>query len=500
MDWTTLIFISSGLFLGCSLGANDAANVFGTAVGSRMVKFSTAAIVASIFVILGATISGAGTVRSLGALGNINELGGSFIVALSAAITVVWMTRLQPPVSTGQAIIGAIVGWNLFSGTTTDTAVLTSIASSWVLGPVLSAITAIILYLLVKKTLDIFKPHLLDLDRATRIGLVLAGAFGSYSLGANNIGNVMGVFVNSSPFSDVSVAGFTLSSIQQLFLIGGLAIASGIFLFSRKAMMTIGTKMMPLTPITAWIVVMAHSIVLFLFSSESLEYFLASNGLPTIPLVPISSSQVIVGAIVGIGLLKGGQQLQWGVLLRIVRSWFTTPPIAMLVCLLMLTLAQNLFNITVYSQVNFRMTQAVMTQAVGLQNFSWQEKQNLKHLQWQTFEGSENFSHVLQEKASITDPEQLKTLISLSQLSPLKVQMHKLDGNWILALQQEQLAALQTLDGKIFEYRWQLENALKEQSLQWQPLPDTVLNKQSNNELYAQLDYLFNRLATNDRE
>ncbi|HIO60454.1 MAG TPA: inorganic phosphate transporter, partial [Deltaproteobacteria bacterium] len=35
LDPSVLIFLSSGLFLGWSLGANDAANVFGTAVGSR---------------------------------------------------------------------------------------------------------------------------------------------------------------------------------------------------------------------------------------------------------------------------------------------------------------------------------------------------------------------------------------------------------------------------------------------------------------------------------
>ena len=45
MDYSFLFFISSGLFLGWSLGANDAANIFGTAVGTKMVKFKTAAII-----------------------------------------------------------------------------------------------------------------------------------------------------------------------------------------------------------------------------------------------------------------------------------------------------------------------------------------------------------------------------------------------------------------------------------------------------------------------
>ena len=54
MGITGLIFLSSGLFLGWSLGANDASNIFGTAVGTKMVKFNTAAVIASVFVILGA--------------------------------------------------------------------------------------------------------------------------------------------------------------------------------------------------------------------------------------------------------------------------------------------------------------------------------------------------------------------------------------------------------------------------------------------------------------
>ena len=60
MDVSVLVFLAGGLFLGWSLGANDAANVFGTAVGTRMVKFGLAAAVCSLFVILGAVISGAG--------------------------------------------------------------------------------------------------------------------------------------------------------------------------------------------------------------------------------------------------------------------------------------------------------------------------------------------------------------------------------------------------------------------------------------------------------
>ena len=125
-------FLISGLFLGWSLGANDASNAFGTAVGTRMVRFKTAAFVASIFVILGAVIEGAGPAKTLNELGAVNALAGSFIVALSAAVSVTIMTRSKLPVSTSQSIIGAIIGWNLFAGVPTDLNLLGKIVSTWI--------------------------------------------------------------------------------------------------------------------------------------------------------------------------------------------------------------------------------------------------------------------------------------------------------------------------------------------------------------------------------
>ena len=141
MEIAVLIFLSSGLFLGWSLGANDAANVFGTAVGTRMVKFGTAAFVCSLFVLLGAVLSGAGAAHTLGKLGAVNALGGSFMAACSAAVTVYGMTRAGLPVSTSQAIVGAIIGWNLYSGFPTDTASLMKSVGTWVACPLLAGVT-----------------------------------------------------------------------------------------------------------------------------------------------------------------------------------------------------------------------------------------------------------------------------------------------------------------------------------------------------------------------
>lgn len=132
-----LLFLSSGLFLGWSLGANDAANIFGSAVGSKMIKFSVAVFIASIFVILGSFIQGSGASNTLGELGSVNAIGGAFTVALCAGLTVFWMTKLQLPVSSSQGVIGAIIGWNFYSGNPTDMSVLGKIVGAWVAGPIL---------------------------------------------------------------------------------------------------------------------------------------------------------------------------------------------------------------------------------------------------------------------------------------------------------------------------------------------------------------------------
>ncbi len=350
MEISVLLFLTSGLFLGWALGANDAANVFGTAVGTRMIRFSTAAAICSVFVILGAVSSGAGAAETLGKLGAVDALPGAFMAAFSAALSVYLMTKAGLPVSTTQAIVGAIVGWNLFSGTATDPSSLTKILATWVVCPFLAAVIAVGLFKVTTAALRIANLHLLRIDAYTRAGLLIAGAFGSYSLGANNIGNVVGVFIPTSPFTDFTFAGLmTFTSIEQLFLLGAVAIAIGVMTYSKPVMMTVGSGLAPLSPIAAWVVVMAHSIVLFLFASQGLEQFLASHGLPTIPLVPVSSSQAVVGAVLGIAFLRGGRGVRWRVLGGIGTGWIAAPTIAGVVCFIGLYFMQNVFDQTVHS-------------------------------------------------------------------------------------------------------------------------------------------------------
>jgi len=481
-----LLFLSSGLFLGWSLGANDAANVFGTAVGTRMVKFRSAAIVCSIFIILGATISGAGATHTLGRLGAVNTLAGSFTVALAAALTTFWMTRLKIPVSTSQSIVGAIIGWNLYSSSVTDGDSLTRITITWVTCPILTGIVAVVLFILVRWIVHVGKPHLLRLDYLTRLGLLVVGAFGSYALGANNIANVMGVFVPDNPFHDISFFGLvTFSGTQQFFFLGAMAISVGVFTYSDRVMRTVGGGLVRLSPISALVVVLAQSITLFLFASERLEHLLASLGLPTFPLVPVSSSQAVIGAIVGISLFKGAG-IRYRVLGNISLGWIATPVLAGVVAFLLLFFMDNVFDQKVSRSVEYRFDSAVVEELskrgivdVGLESFHSRSFTNAVGLKRDL------------EKTTGLAANELATVLALTQVGRWKIDpgliAREVDTHWITP---GQLDALRALSGREYEHFWQFQEGLASGSPQWQKRTQSTVNKIWNKELEIKLSFL----------
>ena len=477
-------FLSSGLFLGWSLGANDASNVFGTAVGTKMLRFRTAAIYCSIFVILGAVISGAGASHTLGKLGSVNAVAGAFIVAFAAAISVYLMTLARYPVSTSQAIVGAIVGWNLFSGSLTDYNSLTKIVVTWVACPVLSAIISMILYKLVVFCLTRANIHMFKLDSITRYGLLLGGIFGSYSLGANNIANVMGVFVPVSPFSDISIFGqFRLTSAQQLFFLGGVAISVGVFTYSKRVMETVGEGIMELSPVAAFVAVWSHSIVLFLFASQGLESFLIRHGLPSIPLVPVSSSQAIVGAVIGMGLLKGGKGIRWRVVGGITSGWITTPIIAALISFISLFFLQNVFQQKTYRPVSYVLTIEAMerVRSAGIST------DKLGNLFGKDFPDATSFKKALSKNTTLTPEEQevVMTSAEIDEMDVTKERISRISADWFSEAQGK---ALHELEGREFIHKWQLNEALAEISPQWQFRKN---DKEHNKNLQNKLSYIY---------
>jgi len=384
--------------------------------------------------------------------------------------------------------VGAIIGWNFFSGSLTNYNTLTKIVITWIACPILSAVIALILYKILVLGIYRMKIDMFRLDSMTRYGLFIIGAFGSYSLGANNIANVMGVFVPVSPFTDISFFGlFKLTSTQQLFFIGGIAIGVGVLTYSRKVMTTVGEGIMKLSPVSALAVVSAHSLVLFLFASQGLEAFLQRHGLPTIPLVPVSSSQAIVGAVIGIGLLKRGRGIRWRVLGGIASSWAVTPIIAALVSFISLFFLQNVFEQKTYRPVSYAITSEAMAR-IQNQGISLKETENMIGKE---FPDAEHFASALSKSINLK-PEERDFILKSAEIDKMNITKENLetisvDQHWIT---QKEKNDLEKLKGRKFRHKWQLDEALSEISPYWRPREN---DKNFNENLKQKLSHIYEK-------
>ncbi len=299
-----------GVFLGWSLGANDASNIFGTAVTSRMIRFRTAAVLASIFVIIGALLEGAAGMETLSGMGR-QSMASATVISVATALSVTLLTVLKLPVSTSQAVVGAIIGRGLFASDLQFKG-LTKVIVCWVGTPLGAMVVAIVLYYGLRTSLRRFRVSFIALDGYLRWGLILAGCYGAYALGANNVANVTGVFMGLGLFG---LEGH--SEAQALALIGSVSIAVGICTFSHRVMATVGKSLYKLDAFMALVAVSAHALTV---------HFYAWVG------VPVSTSQAIIGAVVGIILVRGIHLLEWRSLAKIMAGWVSAPVIAGVVC------------------------------------------------------------------------------------------------------------------------------------------------------------------------
>lgn len=466
MNW---LFISTGVFLGWSLGANHAVNVFGTAVASRMVRFRTVAIIAGVFVLLGAILSGAGTTRTLNTLGAVNAIAGCFTVALAAGITVAWMTRLKLPVSTSQTVLGGIIGWNIFTGSPTDSVALVSILSAWAVGPFLAACFAFLLFLIITRVLRRTRAHIIHIDAYTRTGLIVVGAVAAYMLGANNIANVMGMFVSASPFPDLTLWGSVrLSGTGLLFGLGGLAIAFGIVTYGERVIATVGKDLYAITPLAGLVVVLAEALVLFLFTSVTLENVLLDAGLPSIPLVPLSSTQVVVGGVIGVGIARGGHGINYRVLLKIAYGWITAPVAAGLLCFVLLFVVQNVFEQQVVRPQHFSLDREVLAEIAR----TGVDTTTLGSLPAQQFSGYPSLRHAVHQQREWTEHD-LAVVFSKAAVDTLNIDSTLVGARFdSAAMSSGQRRALMQLHGREFLHRWQLDRALEDLDPSWRSPSD----------------------------
>ncbi|MFW6137897.1 MAG: inorganic phosphate transporter [Spirochaetota bacterium] len=289
----------SGIWMGWGLGSNDAANLFGTGVAANLIKYRTATILIAIFVTIGALIEGPKAMGTLGKLVDISDdINIAFTVSLAAAVSVTIMSYLGLPISTSQAVIGSLLGSSLVLGGV-DFGVLTKVVLCWVGTPIGGAAVAFILYYLLDKFMRRYIKNIVAFNRFVQVSIILAGCYGAYSLGANNVANTTAVYVATGMLTPLTAA-----------LIGGVSIGLGAITFSRNVMITVGKKITQIGPLGALIATLSQSITLHFYTQVG---------------VPVSSSQAIVGAVAGIGMVKGIRTISYKKISQIFLGWVLTP-------------------------------------------------------------------------------------------------------------------------------------------------------------------------------
>ena len=155
-----------GGYMALNIGANDVANNMGPAVGGKVLKISTAIVIAAICESAGALLAGGDVVKTI-SKGIINpgeevdvlEFRYLMLSALMAAA--VWInlaTILSAPVSTTHSIVGGVLGAGIAAAgfDLVNWVTVGKIAASWVISPVFGAIIAAsLLYFIKCKILNV---------------------------------------------------------------------------------------------------------------------------------------------------------------------------------------------------------------------------------------------------------------------------------------------------------------------------------------------------------
>lgn len=294
-----------GAAVGWSIGANDAANSLGTAVGSKVLTLRQAIVLIVIFGLLGALLQGSYVTKTIGkGIVPLNQLEHNVslwiavVTAFSACLWVVLATYWKMPISTSHSIVGAVAGAGLAVHASVKWLILRDIFVCWIFTPIGAAVLGFIFYKTLQNSFYRIVPRKY-LRFTIAVLIVLSGCYVAYTWGANDVANAVGV---------ISGAGVLTPKMSVIF--GGLAIVLGIMTWGYKVIETIGSEITRLLPIMALSAQLASA---------------ANVHLYTLFGIPVSTSHSIVGAIIGVGMVRGVRVLNFRIMKDMVLCWLATP-------------------------------------------------------------------------------------------------------------------------------------------------------------------------------
>ncbi len=397
MDGVTIVLAVAavaGLYMAWNIGANDVANAMGTSVGSGALTVRRALLVAGVFELGGALLLGGRVTRTIGGgIVTAEVLGDDpLVVAVGMTMCLIaagaWLqfaTSRGWPVSTTHAIVGAVLGFGLWSGGGDGVRwnVILRIVASWLVSPALGGALGYGVFVLLRRTIlrapspqsvlrRVAPPlsflllggvsFLLLHSRleivwaavaaagvaaggsfamwfAIRRGgpdaaietlfiapQVLTACFVAFAHGSNDVANAVGPL--AAVFGAVREGVQTVVEVPpNVLLIGAFGIVLGLATYGFKVMQTIGRSITALTPSRGFAAELATATTILIASQLAL---------------PVSTTHTLVGAVIGVGLARSFGAVDTSVVRRIVLGWVVTVPFTAVLAMVLISIAVTL--------------------------------------------------------------------------------------------------------------------------------------------------------------
>ena len=314
MPTDLLIVIALALIFDLLNGMRDASNIVATMISSRAFSPRTALGIAAIAEFLGPFLFGVVVAKTIGAgIVEANALTLEMIAAsLLGAIVwnlVTWFFGI--PGSSSHALIGGLIG-AVFSGTGVDAIkfaglnrVLIALFASPLIGFVFGFFITRIIYFLVQGA----SPRINEFFKRSQLLTAVALAL---SHGTNDAQKTMGVIALSL------VIGGVLPEFEVplwVIVLSAAAIAVGTSLGGWRLIRTLGGKFYKIRPLHSFSTQLSSGIVIL-----GASFFGA----------PVSTSQVVSSAIIGVGASERFSKVRWSVAGDILTAWLITIPVSAL--------------------------------------------------------------------------------------------------------------------------------------------------------------------------
>lgn len=309
-------------------GFHDTANAIATSVSTRALSPKQAILMAAALNFLGALFS-TGVAKTIG--GDIVKSASLvdqqvITAALVGAIAwnlLTWWYGI--PSSSSHALVGGIIG-AVVAGRGWDPLNLAGIEKiflSLVLSPIVALIVGYFFLILMMWLFRGFPPHALSVGFArAQIGTAALIAF---SHGSNDAQKAMGIItlalLSAGEISSLDVPTWVKFACA-------LSMSLGTAVGGWKIIKTMGTGIARLEPFSGCAVELTSSLVIF---SATLLH------------LPVSTTHVVSGSIMGIGASNRIRSVRWGVARQMLMAWVLTIPLSALASGLIYYVSQKLF-------------------------------------------------------------------------------------------------------------------------------------------------------------